>query len=180
VSLILTPGELQHTIVVDDTWAILTNIYPELIQVEDVPTTGRFKFLGYDLEIQNNRLVSSLHNKNDTNYVGFGSAQICPRFLHVMRPAAEKTKSSVLSTMLHAAHTTPGCGEQSRHKYSNPSDYIYPQHLVNHSVFLPISIPSPFAYTSNFVIPLHSHEQYVAISPDCLVTWNVATFTSYT
>jgi hypothetical protein len=105
ISLLLIPSSLTHTNIANDTWTILTKVYPEQIQVEDVPSDDMFKFLGYDVVIKQNRLVSSLHNKNITDYMGIDCTQMFPRFPHFLGPAAERTKSSVLSTMLHAAHT---------------------------------------------------------------------------
>jgi hypothetical protein len=105
ITLLLIPSNQIDSNVANQTWTMLTSVYPEQIQVEDVPTEGMFKFLGYNVEIRNNRLETSLHNKNITAFIGLGGAQSFPRFPHFLGPAAEMTKTSVLSTMLHAAHT---------------------------------------------------------------------------
>jgi hypothetical protein len=56
ITLLLIPSNQLDSNVANQTWTMLTSVYPEQIQVEDVPTEGMFKFLGYNVEIRNNRL----------------------------------------------------------------------------------------------------------------------------
>ena len=43
MSLILVPSNLVTTNVASNTWTMLTSVYPEQIQVEDVPSDEMFK-----------------------------------------------------------------------------------------------------------------------------------------
>jgi len=112
LTFILIPDNNQDPNIINTTWTTLTSAYPEQIQIEDVPTKVNFKFLEYNIEIVNNRITSSLHNKNITDPTALPCSQTFPRFPHYLGPASDQTKKSVLTTMIHAAHAASSSNTQ--------------------------------------------------------------------
>ncbi len=105
IALLVIPRGLPDTNVADSTWTMLTSVYPEQMQVRG-RCAHRWHIQIPGLQCGNTQYQTCdiATPQKSTNPMGVGCAQTFPRFPHFLGPAAERTKSSVLSTMLHAAH----------------------------------------------------------------------------